>query len=208
MRRVPVLPTLIVIAAAAAMIALGIWQLHRARWKEALLARYEVAATLPPIAFPALGGDETALFRRSSAFCLEPVAWHVEAGRNRAGTSGWRHLVDCRTGAEGPGVTLDMGWSATFGADHPWDGGHVIGVIASAPQHRSLIATLLGKPLPLALMIVSDVPAAGLVPSAPPSLDDIPNNHRAYAVQWFIFAGLAVLIYVLALGRRLRTTSR
>jgi cytochrome oxidase assembly protein ShyY1 len=25
----------------------------------------------------------------------------------------------------------------------------------------------------------------GLEPSAPPSLDQIPNNHRSYAVQWF-----------------------
>lgn len=204
MRRVPLVPTLIVIAAAAAMIALGIWQLQRARWKETLLARYEAAATLPPIAFPALGGDETALFRRSSAFCLEPVAWHVEAGRNRAGASGWRHLVDCRTGAEGPGVTIDMGWSERFGANPPWDGGHVIGVIASAPEHRSLIAGLWARPVPLALMIVADMPAPGLVASAPPAIADIPNNHRAYAVQWFIFAGLAVLIYALALRRRLR----
>ncbi len=38
------------------------------------------------------------------------------------------------------------------------------------------------------VLLVSDVAAPGLEPSEPPSLDDIPNNHFAYAVQWFIFA--------------------
>ena len=39
MRRVPVLPTLLVLGAVAIMIGLGVWQLHRLRWKEELLAR-------------------------------------------------------------------------------------------------------------------------------------------------------------------------
>ena len=204
MRRVPILATLIVALAIAAMIALGVWQLGRARWKEALLARYERAATLPPISFPKLGGDESALFRRSSAYCLQPVGWQVEAGRNRSGASGWRHLAECRTGAEGPGVTLDMGWDADFRRTPAWPGGLVSGVIASAPDHRSLIAGLLERAPPLALMIVADTPAPGLQPSAPPAIADIPNNHRGYAGQWFLFAAVAAIIYALALRRRLR----
>ena len=42
----------------------------------------------------------------------------------------------------------------------------------------------------------------GLEASAPPSLDSIPNNHRSYAIQWFLFAGIAALIYGLALRQR------
>jgi surfeit locus 1 family protein len=37
-----------------------------------------------------------------------------------------------------------------------------------------------------------------------PSLDEIPNNHRFYAIQWFLFAGIALAIYILALRKRLR----
>ena len=37
---------------------------------------------------------------------------------------------------------------------------------------------------------------------APPSLGSIPNNHRSYAIQWFLFAGIAALIYFLALRLR------
>ena len=52
------------------------------------------------------------------------------------------------------------------------------------------------------IMLVSAAAAPGLEPSAKPSPADIPNNHRAYAVQWFLFAGVALLIYALALRRR------
>ena len=38
--------------------------------------------------------------------------------------------------------------------------------------------------------------------SKPPSPDSIPNNHLSYAVQWFLFAGIAALIYALALRKK------
>ena len=40
-------------------------------------------------------------------------------------------------------------------------------------------------------------------PSAPPSLSSIPNNHRSYALQWFAFALIALVIYGLAVRKRL-----
>jgi cytochrome oxidase assembly protein ShyY1 len=43
----------------------------------------------------------------------------------------------------------------------------------------------------------------GLEPSAPPSLSSIPNNHRSYALQWFSFAAIALIIYGLAVRKRL-----
>jgi cytochrome oxidase assembly protein ShyY1 len=52
------------------------------------------------------------------------------------------------------------------------------------------------------LILTAATPAPPLAASAPASIEDVPNNHRAYAAQWFFFAGLAVLIYVLALRRR------
>lgn len=209
MRRLPLLPTLIVALAVAAMLALGVWQIHRAQWKEALLARYAAARTMPPVAFPLGTGAHRAdadalLFRRSSVVCLEAVAWSVSSGRDRAGGSGWRHVAECRTGAEGPGATVDIGWSAGFADKPAWKGGRVIGTIGPKPDHRSLIGLLLHPGVSPGVLLVADAPAPGLIASAPPSLEDIPNNHRAYAVQWFIFAGLAAAIYALALARRNR----
>jgi cytochrome oxidase assembly protein ShyY1 len=51
-------------------------------------------------------------------------------------------------------------------------------------------------------MLIARTAPAGLKPAAPPSAADVPNNHLAYAVQWFIFAAVALIIYVLALRRR------
>jgi surfeit locus 1 family protein len=35
----------------------------------------------------------------------------------------------------------------------------------------------------------------------------IPNRHRSYAVQWFLFAGLALLIYLLAVRQRAKASA-
>ena len=55
----------------------------------------------------------------------------------------------------------------------------------------------------LATLVAASAPP-GLQPSALPSLEAIPNNHRFYAVQWFLFAAIALAIYVIALRKRLR----
>ena len=190
MKRLPLVPTLIVALAVVVMIGLGVWQLKRAESKGYLLARYEAARGLPPIAWPAVPSpDDPPLFRRSSAFCLEVVGWRAVSGRNLGGEPGWSHVASCRAGGgEGPGFQAVMGWSKNPQAP-AWRGGAVEGVIA--PDSRHIIR------------LVASEAAPGLAPSAPPSPDDIPNNHLAYAVQWFLFAGIAALIYALALRRRL-----
>ena len=52
--------------------------------------------------------------------------------------------------------------------------------------------------------VVAMPPAAGLAANAPPDLDSVPNNHLAYAGQWFFFAAIAAIVYVLAVRRRER----
>ncbi|MFS0738289.1 SURF1 family protein [Sphingomonas sp. 1P06PA] len=205
MKRLPLIPTIIVGLAVAAMIALGIWQLGRAREKAALLKSYAAASAQPSTGFPMIPTDQTLLFRRASAFCLQPVSERVESGRSADGRSGWRHIAACRRGGgEGPGMSVDIGWSADFTTRSGWRGGPISGVIAPAPDHSSLVARATGRAPPREIMLVSATPAPGLVASAPPSPADVPNNHLAYAVQWFLFAGVAALIYGLALRWRRR----
>src|SRR5436190_561635 len=99
-------------------------------------------------------------------------------------------VADCRTGAEGPGVAIELGWSKNPNAGHAFSGGLVSGVIAPDRMSR--------------MRLVAASPGPGLVASAPPSPDIIPNNHLSYAVQWFLFAAIAVIIYLLALRGRWR----
>jgi surfeit locus 1 family protein len=45
-------PTLVALAGLAVLISLGIWQLHRLAWKEALIARIEARTKAPPAPLP------------------------------------------------------------------------------------------------------------------------------------------------------------
>ncbi len=189
--RWPILPTLLVAAAVATMIALGIWQLRRADEKRALIAQFARAGQFPPTGFPvqAPPDPDAYHYRRATGFCLEPVAWRAEAGRNRQDQAGWVHVATCRTGgAEGPGMQVEMGWSTQSAAPATWRGGEVTGVIAPDRNHK--------------IRLVSANAAPGLQPSAVPSPRATPDNHMLYAAQWFFFAAAAAVIYVLALRKR------
>lgn len=80
-----------------------------------------------------------------------------------------------------------LGWSREA-EPVAWKGGFVAGTVVPTGE--------------LGFKIVADPPLAGLQPNAKPDPADLPNNHLAYAGQWFFFALTALAIYVLALRRR------
>lgn len=196
--KLPIVPTILVALAVATMIGLGIWQLERRKEKEALLATYAAAANKPPIGWPSVPPKEPLpLFRSATANCLSVTGFRTAAGQNRRGEPGYLIIADCRTGAEGPGVAVELGWSKNPNAGHGFRGGLVSGVIAPDRVNR--------------MRLVAATPGPGLMASAPPSPDTIPNNHLSYAIQWFLFAGIAVVIYTLALrwrGQKVKATTR
>jgi surfeit locus 1 family protein len=190
-RKLPLLPTILVGLAVAAMIGLGIWQIGRRAEKDALLATYRSAEGRPPIGWPAVPPKEPLpLFRHATGNCLQVTGFRTAAGQNLKGEPGYLIIADCRTGAEGPGLAVELGWSKNPNAGRAFRGGLVSGVIAPDKISR--------------MRLVAATPGPGLVASAPPSPETIPNNHLSYAIQWFLFAGIAVVIYTLALRQRWR----
>lgn len=184
-RRVPIFATIIVIAAVLTMVGLGVWQLGRMKEKEALLARYEAAAGASGIVpFPIAGDGADAWFRRSEVTCLGVRGIEPVAGTAASGQKGWVQRASCKV-SEDAAVIVDIGFSRDL-AKPAWSGGKITGVIAPGPR------------------LVADPPLAGLQPMAKPDPGDLPNNHLAYAGQWFFFALTALVIYVLALRRRQR----
>jgi len=208
MRKLPVFATLVVALAVTAMIALGVWQLQRKAWKEALLVQYAANLHAAPVAFPRepFGHDEL-LFRKATAVCRDPGDWQRQAGHARSGETGWLLIAHCRSEGSGPGFKLGLGVIGNPTQLPDWTGGPVSGVITHAPAHRSLIGSLFAKPAPQELMLVADAAPPPLAPSVAPDPSSVPNNHLAYAVQWFLFAAVALIIYALALRRRGRTIS-
>jgi len=194
-KRIPILPTIVVVVAVALMIGLGVWQLQRAKWKERLLARYAAAENLPPISFPTMPmhNDQLPLFRHATGVCLKINGQRAIAGENRAGEPGYVQIVDCATGAEGPGMSVEVGWSRDPNARVNWKGGPVSGIIV--PDRRSRMR-----------LVAASAPP-GLEPSRVPDSSTVspvtPAGHKGYAATWFALAAVALVIYALAMRKRL-----
>ncbi len=205
MKHIPIIPTIIVIAACATMIRLGFWQLDRSAEKQVLLTLYENNIKMPETGFLPMGPiKDDLLFRRAGGYCIKVQGWRSEAGKASDGRVGFRWIAECGSGVEGPTMLVDMGVSRNPSLKPVWAGGAVTGRITTEPDHSSFFDKMRGYKTALQPMLVSATPAAGLKPSAPPNITEIPNSHLAYAVQWFIFAALAALIYGLALWWRKR----
>ncbi|MBD2842299.1 SURF1 family cytochrome oxidase biogenesis protein [Erythrobacter rubeus] len=182
--RIPLIPTIIVAAAAITMVWLGIWQLGRADEKAELLARYDAAIAAGDEArFPTWGDGKDVWFRRTTIDCDEVLAIETVAGTALNGQKGWAQRFTCAV--DGGTALVDLGFSRAI-EPPSWNGGQVSGVIAPGPR------------------LVADPPQAGLRPLTRPDPSDLPNNHMAYAGQWFLFALTALLIYGFALRSRLR----
>lgn len=189
-RRLPVLPTIIVAAAIAAMIALGVWQLARLKEKEALLASFDAAMSNPAIlqGLPRGGDEQSVLYRKVRFDCPVVDGWRAIAGRSAQNQTGYVQIAHCSfPQAEGLDAEVVVGWSRDL-AQPEWEGGEVSGTIT-----RGGVA---------AYHVVADPPLAGLEANAQPDPSDTPNNHLAYAGQWFFFALCALVIYNLALRKR------
>jgi cytochrome oxidase assembly protein ShyY1 len=184
-RRLPLIPTLVVLAAVAVMIRLGFWQIDRLHQKQALLARYGAAQAMSAdVPFPqSAAAAEPVLYRHARIDCRQVTGASVVAGENARGEAGMAHVADCLL-AGGGKARVVLGWSRNP-AMREWRGGEVMGVVAPGPR------------------LVADPPLAGLQANARPDPSDIPNNHLSYAVQWFLFAATALVIYVLAVRKRL-----
>jgi len=199
-RSIPIIPTLVVLVACAIMVRLGFWQIDRLHQKEAMIARFEAAQAQTEFSY--LNPDQpAALYRHVMIYCDRVGQGSVRSGRNAQGMAGWSHVFRCTWGGLWPGTPPDqtmtdyvlrpadvvIGWSGTP-AQVKWAGGEVTGTVVPGGE--------------LGYHIVADPPLAGLQSNARPDPRDLPNNHLSYAVQWFAFAGIALVIYALALRKR------
>ena len=194
-QRIPVIPTIVVLIAVGIMVRLGFWQIDRMHQKEALLARYAAAERYSSDVQPSqFGGNRDAILYRHTAFtCSNVTVRSAIAGLSARGESGIAHTAQCQAarsidiGEASAPVTITLGWSSN--PEPPqWQGGPVAGTIAP-----------MGK---TGVRVVADPPLAGLDANAKPDPKDLPNNHWSYAIQWFLFAATALVIYTLALRKR------
>lgn len=193
-RRLPVIPTIIVAIVVAGCIWAAFWNLGRAKLHSAELQKLETASHLPPIPFPTVPTSDAQLpvYRFASGNCLKVISRRTDVGENASGEPGFAIILDCATGAEGPGMSVQVGWSKDPKATTPWAGGLVSGVIVADRKAR--------------IRLVASTPAPGLQPNgaAKAAITVPPGQNRGYAFQFFSFAVIALVIYGLAVRKRLR----
>jgi cytochrome oxidase assembly protein ShyY1 len=91
-------------------------------------------------------------------------------------------------------MSVEVGWSKDPNAKVNWAGGPVSGIIV--PDRRSRMR-----------LVAAGAPP-GLQPSKTPDVSTAtpvtPAGHRGYAATWFALAAIALVIYALAVRKRLK----
>jgi surfeit locus 1 family protein len=186
-RGAQIFAALVVAAAVAVMLSLGFWQLQRADWKADLVARYQQALQDEEVTlFPHRPEERSdALYRLSAIDCQGIIESGATAAHDATGQLGYAQVKQCATSG-GP-VEVLIGWSRDP-APVEWEAGVVTGrIVPGAGDHVRLQA---------------DPPLAGLAAFEAPDPRQLPDNHFAYALQWFAFAFIASVIFLVALRRR------
>ena len=227
MRRFPWLLTLLTAPLLALLIGLGVWQVQRMSWKEALIAQADVAAAAPPAALDAVLAARDSEFRRSLVVCPGlATAPYVELQTIHDGQAGSRLISACRA----PGVTtpflIDRGFVADTVSARPRVLPSTLplsilvelrrtpppGPMAPLPSQgrfyardSAAIAVALGVATPsefTLFALTSTNPEFGaLQPSAPPAA--FANNHLGYVMTWFGLAIALIGFYAAMVRRRL-----
>lgn len=225
-----VVASLVVLAAVVAMIELGLWQLRRLDEVGTDNDRVRSQLALPAVpidqALPPGDDGSNAIYRRVEIEGTYEAGAEIRLdNRSYQGRPG-RHLLTPLVTEGGTAMIVDRGWipldtdptraappavsvrvvgvlfpserKGTFGPSIP-PTGHLTAVprvdvprIASQLSHASY---------PLYLRLQSQTPPAGALP-VPPALPDLSDGpHLSYAVQWFLFATVALAVFG-ALARR------
>jgi surfeit locus 1 family protein len=222
MKRSLVLLLALALAACAGFAALGVWQVHRLAWKEALIARVDARLQAAPAAAP--GRTQwAALTREGDEYRRVSVEGHFDYSREalvRASTkfgTGFWVVTPMRTD-RGEWVLVNRGFiPPELRAQVPRSPSRqaIAGLLRFTEPHGSFlqandpaqgrwysrdvaaIARTMRLESPVAPYFVDEQPAAGADATAWPraglTVVDFPNNHLVYALTWFaLAAGVAV----------------
>ncbi len=190
LRRIPVIPTIVVMIAIGIMVRLGFWQIDRMQQKEALLAMYASNESDKSVHRWEDGDLAAIAYTTVAGKCVKVRGISAQAGRNADGDVGWAQVAECDMQGISPARVI-LGWSKQP-PTAKWSGGPFSGTYVPPGNKKRL------------LEIVADPPLAGLAANARPDPKDLPNNHWSYAIQWFLFSVTALVIYGLALRKRLQ----
>lgn len=204
-------------AGLAVFVGLGVWQVQRMVWKDAVLARLEARIAGDPVALPDMPDPEADRYL--------PVTLDGEIGEgelhvlvsSRDYGAGFRIIAPFTTG-EGRRIMVDRGYVPTAMKDAARSTGamRVTGNLhwpderdAYTPEDDpegnwwyardvDRMAGVLGTE---PVLVIARAPTDPQVLAMPVSAEAIPNDHLGYAATWFLLAASWVVMTVFALWR-------
>ena len=228
--------TLLMLAACALFVRLGVWQWHRWQTSDAAWTRFARGTdAVQPLGTRALG--EVTLFQRVSVEgTLDGRHQFLLDNRSYRGSPGYEVLTPLKR-ADGRVLLVDRGWVAFTGsrsrlpdvslgeatpvslsgrvADLP-SPGLAIGRAPPAPRDPwpkvtnfpdiPQLAAALGEPLDERILLLDPGAPMGLTRDwQPPGMS--PLRHLSYAIQWWCFAALAVVLWAVLRWRSTRAAA-
>jgi surfeit locus 1 family protein len=194
------------------LISLGVWQLQRKEWKEALLAQRRISAIAPPLNLTTSHIlDEKNAYRLVSFECqYDAFTSIVESGFDEASNIADRKYILCNF-KDAPSVVVRSKWAKNASEK-----------LVQQPKVAFVAGPLLmsqivkGRLLPWPSQSFYDAwigpgydrqgywnknhkaPVASYFVQSGDTVPPPPaNNHFAYAMQWFIFAGVLLVIFTI-----------
>ena len=219
-------PTIFLVPALAILTGLGVWQLQRLEQKSELIARIEAGLAAEPALLPAQVPDPDAWdYRRvlvEGVFLHDRELFLT--GRTYRGQPGLHVVTPLRhadSGSEDAVILVNRGWIPLAARDRagradglPTDAVTVSGIARRPPERgwmqpdnepdanlwfwvdvAAMAEAAAVGPVP---ELILEADAAGdALPIGGQTRFDIPNNHLQYAITWFAFAVILLVIYVL-----------
>lgn len=200
-----IFPLLLGLVGAAILISLGVWQLQRLAWKEAILAEIDERIAAAPVALPLSFDPEADRYlpvRAQGSFTGEHV--DVLVSRKQVG-AGVRVIEVFET--DGRRILVDRGFVPENQRSQPRDQGAdtVVGNLHwpeevdsfTPPPDQSTglwfardVAALAKALETEPVLIIAREPTSPKIEPMPVDNSGIPNDHLGYAIQWF---GLAAV---------------
>ena len=219
-------PTLFTVPGVLILMALGIWQVERLHWKEALIARRDAAVAAAPIAPPQNLAEAQGLefHHIVAAGTFDNARELFLAASSDSGESGYEVITPLRLGdgrtlfVNRGFIPLDLKDPAKRAAGQLAGPVRVLGLLRLGPVQKPsfflpdnrpdlnlwfwvdlrAMAAKDGIADPVPFYIDADnTPNPGGWPRGGVTRLDLPNNHLQYAITWFSLAVALIVIYVL-----------
>ncbi len=200
---------------------LGFWQVRRLDWKTALLAEIDRGEAADPVP---LGQAPRAFSRVQVTGQFQPVTalYGAEVRATRTGAAMGAQLIQPMSLPDGRTVLIDRGWVPDGAVATATNTQTIIAYVRPAeypvrfgaaddPVTRrfyaldpAAISAALGVTVAPYTLVALGPDRPGETPAPATALPRPVNNHLAYAVTWFAFAGCALAVFAVYSRKVLR----